>query len=679
MKKGSRLICLSIFAVLIFSVSLIAEISEAVVTPDWVATYEAYGFVDIKTDSQENIYVTGTTNFSSVITAKYDKNGNILWSQIYNSPDNSYAGAVAIALDSNGNAYVTGYSSTETGEDPNYFVTIKYDTDGNELWVKRKSVTYSAMPKAISADASGNVYISGDDGDSGNVLIIKYDANGNAMWSRRYNPRKDGEYVGPVLTAMKVSSSGNVYLIMDNAYETDRGNDFVTVKYDTNGNRLWVKRYNGPYHADSSDYATALEVDSHENVYVTGGSTGVSETTIEPVIIKYDSNGNELWVKRYESGSSYYDARAIGLDAYGNIYISGWTMETYDDSSYFVIKYANNGHELWTRKYSFGDFYLFNLMTKVDALGNVYVTGSLFSLITTKTHILTLLYDTNGNEIWAATYGSESSSENVYAMAVGSGNVYLAGRSEPEGSDNHATIISYSVPPLEDLRPKISASPMAVNFAPVKAGATEERTVTVKNTGEDALKIVAIIISGVNASEFDYQLNDCVNEIPAGGSCTITVMFSPEIPYGKKWAAMNIYSDDLTKPVVKVKLLGKTLPPKISVSPRAVNFGAVMVTDTGLSEIVGEAVVIVKNTGLSDLVVNTIEIKDPVSGTDPNEFSQTNDCISPLATGDYCIITVSFAPSAFGKERAIMSIYSNDPKKPQVKVKLKGNSILAAE
>src|SRR5207302_9985194 len=61
-----------------------------------------------------------------------------------------------------------------------------------------------------------------------------------------------------------------------------------------------VARYNGP--GNYEDKATAIALDAAGNVYVTGGSWG-SGTDFDYATIKYDSNGNQLWVARYNSGN----------------------------------------------------------------------------------------------------------------------------------------------------------------------------------------------------------------------------------------------------------------------------------------------------------------------------------------------------------------------------------------
>jgi len=100
--------------------------------------------------------------------------------------------------------------------------------------------------------------------------------------------------------------------------------DYATIKYDSNGNELWVSRYNGSGY--NIDDARTLVVDDAGNVYVTGGSrsdrgNGVRE---DYATVKYDNNGNQLWVIRYGGpGDGDNTANAIAVDGEGNVYVTG--------------------------------------------------------------------------------------------------------------------------------------------------------------------------------------------------------------------------------------------------------------------------------------------------------------------------------------------------------------------
>jgi hypothetical protein len=82
----------------------------------------------IALDAADNSYVTGyspgSNSANDIVTIKYDPNGNQIWLQRYNGPGNGNDAGNAIAVDNNGNVYVAGYDTTTAGGTE--MVLIKY-------------------------------------------------------------------------------------------------------------------------------------------------------------------------------------------------------------------------------------------------------------------------------------------------------------------------------------------------------------------------------------------------------------------------------------------------------------------------------------------------------------------------------------------------------------------------
>jgi len=202
---------------------------------------------------------------------------SVNWAKRYNGPGNWEESPAAIAVDALGNVYVTGGSY---GAGPDHYnsdyATIKYNADGKQLWVKRYNGPGNGedSPRALAADAQGNVYVTGASpgkGSSFDYATIKYSPSGKRLWVRRYNGPGNGH---DAATALAVDPKGNVYAT-GSTEENGVGEDYcnyATVKYSAGGKLLWAKTYNGP--GNRHDAACAIGVDLQGNAYVTGGSAG---------------------------------------------------------------------------------------------------------------------------------------------------------------------------------------------------------------------------------------------------------------------------------------------------------------------------------------------------------------------------------------------------------------------
>ena len=194
------------------------------------------------------------------------------------------------------------------------------------------------VANALTVDDSGNVYVTGysTNGINYDFATIKYSPNGASLWVRRYDGPGNGS---DQADALVLDSDGNLY-VTGWSVVNGGGADYNTIKYAANGDTLWVRRYTGPgnFHEDG---ASALAVDASGNVYVTGRSVG-SDTSFDYATIKYNSFGDTLWVRRYNGLENGFDeASALAVDDSGNVYVTGESDGTGTfDYDYATIKYV---------------------------------------------------------------------------------------------------------------------------------------------------------------------------------------------------------------------------------------------------------------------------------------------------------------------------------------------------
>ena len=269
---------------------------------------------------------------------------------------------------------------------------------------------------------------------------MRYYPNGDTAWVRRYNgPGSYYDYAD----AMVIDGSGNAY-VTGQSPGSGTGADYATIKYRSDGDTAWVRRYNGP--GNSTDAASAIAIDGSGNVYVTGWSLG-PETEYDYATVKYYPNGDTAWVRRYNgTGDSTDRASDIAVDDLGNVYVTGSSYHSATGRDYLTIKYYPNGDTAWARRYNGpGDTTDYAWAITVEGSGNVYVTGQSHSSETGADYA-TIKYYPDGDSVWVRRYnGPGNGTDAASAMATdGSGNVYVTGRSHGLGTEyDYATVKYY--------------------------------------------------------------------------------------------------------------------------------------------------------------------------------------------------------------------------------------------
>lgn len=383
--------------------------------------------------------------------------------------------ATNIAADKSGNVYVTGYfnglanfgSTTLTSfGDTDIFIT-KLDVSGNFLWAKNIGGVGEDKVYSITADASGNCYVTGSfngaatfgsttltSSGEADIFIAKLDPTGNLIWAKKAGGSSNDEgsgiaidisgniYVTGILIGSTNPTFGSLSLSLPNAGYFEI---FIT-KLDASGNFLWVKSAGGSGGDLSNDIAT----DDLGNCYITGSFQGPSanfgSVTLftgsgapDAYFAKLDSSGNFIWAKSI--GNSYYDeGKSISTDGAGNTYVAGTFQGTvYFDSielrsagpKTFITKIDSSSNFLWAKSPGPDDGLGLSLTT--DYSGNCYITGSLSSVDAfgltdlENSDVFVAKMDSSGNYIWARGLNDIHYIHGEYISIDTLGNGYLAG------------------------------------------------------------------------------------------------------------------------------------------------------------------------------------------------------------------------------------------------------------
>ncbi len=399
----------------------------------------------IAIDALGNVYVAGGSG-NDFITIKYKPTtGDTLWTKSYDGPANGTDGAAAIAIDNTGNVYVTGQSQ---GTGTNYdYATIKYSATGNEEWVARYNGPGNGVDRAwaITTDDSGYIYITGQSRGSGTLndyCTIKYNTNGDTMWVARYNGPGNG---ADVAYGVAVDGAGNVY-VTGKSTGTGTDFDYATLKYNVSGELQWVARNNGP--GNSSDAAQAIVVDNTGNSYVTGANVGAG-TDSDFVTIKYNTSGTEEWISRYNGpGNGDDNGYAIAIDDIGNVYATGTSINLNGFQAYTTIKYnAVTGDTMWVARHeSPYSGYNYTSAISIDKAENVYVTGISPDVAEATYAMTTIKYNTSGTQEWLAYFsgtGGGLLDQGLGVVVDGTGNVYVTGWAYNAGTSWDLVTIKY--------------------------------------------------------------------------------------------------------------------------------------------------------------------------------------------------------------------------------------------
>jgi hypothetical protein len=526
--------------------------------------------------------------------------------------------AFGIAIDSSGNAYLTG----ET-------VSADFPT-ANPIQPSLLGVSQAFVAKL---DPSGSAliystYLGGTGGDNSGSRIA-LDSAGNAYVVGQTNST-DFPTVNPIQPALAGSA------------------DAFVAKLDDAGSALMFSTYLG---GALYDAATGIVVDASGNAYV-AGMTASSDFPVlnafqprsggfgDAFVTKLNASGSALVYSTYLGGRTDDWAAGIAIDASRDIYVAGTAysddfptanpLQPRNAGGYdvFVTKLNASGSELVYSTYLGGTGTDYGYDIALDPSGNAYVTGQTASsdfplanafqtAIATSPDAFVTKLDANGSALVYSTYLGGNSTEWASSIAIDStGSAFVAGMTQS------------------------TDFPTAAPIQPSNPAGSEDAFVTKFNAAGSAL---------LYSTYFGGSFNDAADAIAVDSSGNVYVTgqtLSIDFPLKNPLQASHDGFGNAFVTKFSQALLA-------ALSSTTLDFGQRIVGATATQTVT------LTNAGEAALNISNISIADP-SG----DFPQTNNCGTSLAPGGNCTITVTFDPTAVGTRAGTLTITDNAPGSP---------------
>ncbi len=685
-------------------------------------------------DAAGNTYITGTAfsssypttsgafqtncpsfpNNSAVFITKLNAAGTALVYSTFLGGSNQNV-PTAIAVDSNGNAAVTGWTLSADFPLKSPFYSgpqgAPYDGFVASLSADGSSLNFSSRlggpnsegidgttPSGVAVDSSGAVYVTGATGSP------DIQATSGAL-----NAGTPNSNVAEYIFLTKILPTGAL------AYQAILGDAQISEDVST---------------------SSGVVVDSSGNAYVTGTATGVCCSLSEAGPVAYpittgafqsqtlqDSGGYAPFVSKVApDGASFVYSTLVGeggskglaLTPNGEVVLIGTlnnisfpvTSNAYSSlpGSTFIAELSADGTQMPYATYfntpaGKGGGYISNVA--VDASGDVWVAGNMGNdygavvplvnpidsvpstgIAADSSSAFVTEFDPQIQNVLFSTYfGGPAGGASVTGLAVDAhGRAHIVGVA---GNDLPTTASSYlgSVTPPSSgttntygyaalIDPTVAGPGICfsgTDSATAPVGVSAEGSFTIANCGNAPLNIMNLQSSSPLFSVASET--NCLGTVSPGASCTVTTSFTPIAP-GPVNAGITVTSN-APIPTNNISISGLGASPAISVQPPSVTFPAQVFGVPGTTQSV-----IISNIGFAPLTV------DPAHTAITGDFSiASNTCSAAIpseaSTQPYvtCAITVSFTPTAVGNRSGTLTIASNDPLHSSFTVPLYGNSI----
>jgi beta-propeller repeat-containing protein/HYDIN/CFA65/VesB family protein len=666
-------------------------------------------------DSAGNAYVTGYTlstdfpttagalqtipaggaSYGDAFVTKLNSTGSSVVYSTYLGGSNDDL-STGIAVDSNGSAYVTGYTrSSNFPTTPGSFrARLGGGTCGQSPSVFPCGDAFVAKLSPGGNALVYSTYLGGGQDDWG--FGIATDSSTNA-YVTGYTESTDFPTTSG---AFEATSSGGIC-------GADPCPEAFVTKLNANGSALIYSTYLG----GMGGRGYAIAVDGSGSAYVTGSTDSTSFPTTpgalqtvagqngDGFVVKLKPDGSGPTYSTYLGGMGGDLGTALALDSAGNAYVAGATdsfdFPTTAGAFQTACRSCANGlHDAFVTKLNAaGSALLYSTFLggkgddlayaiAVDSAGNAYVAGrTLSSDFPTSSPFQSACgggcsgglsdafvtrINAAGSGLIYSTFLGGSGNDAAYGIALdSSANAYVTGST---GSGNFPTTIGAfqtnlggivdafvaKLDPPDGAVASLSSASLA--FPDQVVGTTSSpQTAVLQNLGN-----MPLAIDGISAQGDFAETHTCGTSVAPGASCTMSVTFAPTTA-GIRTGAIAISDNSLGGPQAII-LSGNG----IALAVATLSTTKLSFPDLGVGSTSGIEQATLTNTGWAPLLITSLAVT--------GDFGETNTCGASLAPGASCSISVTFTPTALGVRTGTVTPTDNASGSPQV-LALSGNGV----
>ena len=296
---------------------------------------------------------------------------------------------------------------------------LKTDIYGDISWEKTYGGQGSDTGTDLCKTSDGGYAIIGYTRTSGaggsDVYLIKIDVTGNEQWNKTFG----GSQNDYGLAIQQCSDEG---FIIAGATQSYGSNEAWLLKTNAVGTLQWEKRFCTP---PGGYFMTVLQTEEED--YVAAGRNYLDDTS-DIIVVKTNKDGTVLWEKLL-GDPDYKDAAfSIATTSDGNYIITGQTYHPETEHDILLMKIDSNGDELWTRNFNESSFFDTGLSVKQTNDGGFLIAGEIGTNLNNPVLFDSILIktDSTGKKEWSIIFGG-SGSEGCYEVLQTPDEGYLVG------------------------------------------------------------------------------------------------------------------------------------------------------------------------------------------------------------------------------------------------------------